>query len=251
MFKQARLKLTIGYTSFFAVVILLFSAAFHFSQVRTITSSRGIPLNMAKHMQQLDLVDLNQRTLLEERLSERINTVTDQLRGELLKNIIVFDLITILIFIGVSYWLAGYTLLPLEQSYKLQQQFLQDASHELRTPLSVMQGEVDLALKKKTTTSQKNTLTSTKEEILNMSQLVGDILFLSRSGTTQINRKEKINLNKLVTKVVKKFKTSAQEKNQQLDLDINTNNQIEIKTRPDELKRVLGILHTAKNHLKL
>jgi len=244
MFKQARFKLTLGYTAFFVLVISLFSIAFHYSQVRTIIGSRVLPLSMVRHIRQLELADPGQRVILEERFAEQFQEVTNQLRIQLLKNILVFDFFAIMVCLAVSYWLAGYTLLPLEKSYQLQQQFLQDASHELRTPLSVMQGEVDLTLKKKASSVQRQALHSIREEVGKMTQLVNDILFLARNGSVNHEQSWRLtDLNQLAKKTVAKFRTQANQKKIEL-LVINQDHslKLKVKTDPDELSRALSIL---------
>ena len=41
-------------------------------------------------------------------------------------------------------FLAGRALVPIQNSWEKQQQFVSDASHELRTPLAVIQSKTDV-----------------------------------------------------------------------------------------------------------
>ena len=43
--------------------------------------------------------------------------------------------------IGIGFFLAGRALVPIQNSWEKQQQFVSDASHELRTPLAVIQSK--------------------------------------------------------------------------------------------------------------
>ncbi len=46
--------------------------------------------------------------------------------------------------IGIGFFLAGRALIPIQNSWEKQQQFVSDASHELRTPLAVIQSKTDV-----------------------------------------------------------------------------------------------------------
>ena len=43
--------------------------------------------------------------------------------------------------IGIGFFLAGRALVPIQNSWEKQRQFVSDASHELRTPLAVIQSK--------------------------------------------------------------------------------------------------------------
>lgn len=68
-------------------------------------------------------------------------------------------------------------------------QFIADVSHELRTPLTIIRGEaqVTLRLKSASETDFKETLSSILEQSVNLSQLVDDLLLLTRAEMNQLN----------------------------------------------------------------
>ena len=75
----------------------------------------------------------------------------------------------------------------LEVSFRQIRQFSGDASHELRTPLTVMKGETELALRKpRSQELYQETLESNLEEVDRMSQIIDDLLLLSRADLGEV-----------------------------------------------------------------
>ena len=75
----------------------------------------------------------------------------------------------------------------LEASFRQVRQFSADASHELRTPLTVIKGEAELALRRtRPAEDYKLVLESTLEEIDRMTQIVDELLFLSRTDLGEV-----------------------------------------------------------------
>lgn len=75
----------------------------------------------------------------------------------------------------------------LETSFRQVRQFSADASHELRTPLTVMKGETELALRRaRPADDYRLVLESNLEEIDRMSQIVDELLFLSRTDLGEV-----------------------------------------------------------------
>ncbi|MEO0671457.1 MAG: ATP-binding protein [Pseudomonadota bacterium] len=69
-----------------------------------------------------------------------------------------------------------------EGAGKKRRQMLADVSHELRTPLTIIRGETDIALRggDKTPAEYRDALTRAREAASHTSQLVDDLLFISR-----------------------------------------------------------------------
>lgn len=91
----------------------------------------------------------------------------------------------------------------LDQSFRQIKQFSSDASHELKTPLTILKGEVEVMLRKERTSQEyQQTLKSNLEEVNRMSQIVEDLLLLSKADIGEIRlSKEDINLTELLTEV--------------------------------------------------
>lgn len=62
----------------------------------------------------------------------------------LLRTCISIGAITFVLFLGVSFLLAGWAVKPVEQAWQQQRQFVGDASHELKTPLTVILTNAEL-----------------------------------------------------------------------------------------------------------
>ncbi|MCP9465763.1 MAG: heavy metal sensor histidine kinase [Nitrospira sp.] len=75
----------------------------------------------------------------------------------------------------------------LDASFRQIRQFTSDASHELRTPLTVMKGETELVLRKpRSADDYRSVLESNLEEIDRMTDIVDELLFLSRADMGEV-----------------------------------------------------------------
>jgi heavy metal sensor kinase len=102
----------------------------------------------------------------------------------------------------------------LEDSFKQIRQFTGDASHELRTPLAVLMGELEIALRSpKSTEEYQDVLTSALEEVHRLSQVVQNLLELSRadSGQVQIVR-DMVNLSAMLDDIYEDAMILAEER---------------------------------------
>jgi heavy metal sensor kinase len=102
----------------------------------------------------------------------------------------------------------------LDQSFRQIKQFSSDASHELKTPLTILKGEVEVTLRKERTPQEyQQTLKSNLEEINRMSQIVEDLLLLSRADTGEVRLNiEDINLTEILNEVLTQMDRLAQSK---------------------------------------
>jgi len=103
----------------------------------------------------------------------------------------------------------------LDQSFRQIKQFSTDASHELKTPLTILKGEAEVTLRRERTTQEyEQTLRSNLEEINRMSQIVDDLLLLSKADSGEIRlNKERINLTEILNEVVAQMSILARSKN--------------------------------------
>ncbi|WP_019501337.1 two-component system sensor histidine kinase RppB [Pseudanabaena sp. PCC 6802] len=100
-----------------------------------------------------------------------------------LKLILLLGLpISMLLVGGASWWLAGKAMRPVYSSYQQIQQFTADAAHELRTPIAVICAAVEMALATSPSLESEadSTLQTVERQSRRLSQLVQDLLLLSR-----------------------------------------------------------------------
>jgi signal transduction histidine kinase len=93
-------------------------------------------------------------------------------------------------------------------------QFSSDASHELKTPLTILKGEVEVTLRKERLPQEyQQILKSNLEEINRMSQIVEELLLLSKADTGEIRlNKEDINLSDVLNEIVAQMDILARSK---------------------------------------
>ncbi len=99
------------------------------------------------------------------------------------KVVILMGLPVALLGVGTASWgLAGVAMQPIYQSYRQIQQFTADAAHELRTPLAAIRATVESTLRIYPPIHEDvlETLKTVDRQNLRLSQLVDDLLLLSR-----------------------------------------------------------------------
>lgn len=104
----------------------------------------------------------------------------------------------------------------------LRREFIGDVSHELRTPLSYLQGYTEALLDQivDNPEEQKRYLSIILDETLRLRRLVNDLLDLSQiEGGHFVLKKDKIRLDKLIVRVVKKLDPVLEEKDLSIVVD--------------------------------
>lgn len=156
-------------------------------------------------------------------------------------------IITVLISMGlvfISSWLLSkVAIAPIKAAWQKQLDFTADASHELRTPLSTIQTNLDVVLSNPDATieSQMKWLENIKIENKRMSNLVSNLLLLSRADTNEATiNKEFLNLSALVSEVVMTYSTVAEHND--LVLTSTVQETISMCGDKDRIKQLLVIL---------
>lgn len=170
-------------------------------------------------------------------------TESQQTLTQLLTTFIAIGIVTLFVILGISMYFAKRSVVPIEQSYTKQQQFVQDASHELKTPLASMRANLDAvtANPKETVETQAKWLGFIAYEIERMSKLVNDLLYLAKADhagyTVQMSP---INLSETIEHAILAIETVIFEKgirfNQQLESDVMINGD------QDKIEQVINIL---------
>lgn len=96
------------------------------------------------------------------------------------------------------------------QSYKVQKQFTENASHELQTPLAIVQGKLDLLLQNKDLTLEQAALMQDiYHEIVRMSKLNRNLLFLAKIENAQYKLNVKIDIAEKLQSLIPSLKLLA------------------------------------------
>jgi hypothetical protein len=126
----------------------------------------------------------------------------------------------------------------IDKTFKSHRQFIADASHEIRTPLTVIQTELELALKKITDKSSKEGIKTSLIEIENLSRLTNSLLTLAKIDA-QKNKLEirKVRLDELILDCVQLLKPYADQNNNKIDISID--DVVEYNGDREKLKSVI------------
>ncbi len=173
--RRTTIQLTIKYSLVFFAFIWLFSGGVYLWVNSSLGEGYIDRINSA--LEQQHSTATHQAELADSTATVAADIALDRLRNILL----VVNIATLFGIPIAAYLISRRTLIPLVESQKSQQRFVANASHELRTPLAVMLADLDWALKKERTVGDyKNTLTSTRQEVEEMSMLVRSLLLLTR-----------------------------------------------------------------------
>ncbi|HWY79391.1 MAG TPA: HAMP domain-containing sensor histidine kinase [Candidatus Sulfotelmatobacter sp.] len=207
MILQAKIKLTLLYSTIFLVLFWILS----FGIYAWMNQFYGDKIHIMQTYQ-----NGHTGTAIPQKESQN-DIVMDNLRNILL----MIDFILLMTIPAITWFLTDNTLEPVQKAQKREQQFLTDASHELRTPLSILQVEMEVALKRKRTAFEyQHIIQSNKEEIYELISLVENLLFLSREQTkhsSPIN--EQIDITDVIAERVAFFQQKAKQK--QLHITMN------------------------------
>lgn len=162
---------------------------------------------------------------------------------ELLAAFAGIGVLTLLAVLGISILFAKKAVAPIEQSYRKQKQFIQDASHELKTPLASIRVNLEAlqASKQETIQSQEKWLDHISYEIKRMGKLVTELLELARADQTeQALKQEPICLSKLLEHSLLSAEPVLYEKGISLQKQIEAD--ISVGGNCDKAEQVMAIL---------
>lgn len=114
----------------------------------------------------------------------------------------------LLLTIGASWWLAGRAMQPVYASYRQIQQFTADAAHELRTPLAAIRATVEVTLQQSQLpeADARSTLQTLERQNIRLSQLVQDLLLLSRMDIQDaVQKHQPCCMNDIVSDIVEEY----------------------------------------------
>jgi signal transduction histidine kinase len=224
IFIRARWKLTIFYTLFISVLVILFSFIIYFGYLYYLRGDFENELAGEDHGSATEPGESeNQGTISQLSLTPR--EISDNASRRLGNIILIADggIIAVSAFLG--YALAGFTLKPIQNNQDVQRRFMSDASHELRTPLSIMKTGIEVELRNPANPLEcKPILNSNLEEINRMSDLVENLLFILRADSGNEEFKfENVDISQIISTVFQNMKPYAAERKVTLDGNIQNN----------------------------
>jgi signal transduction histidine kinase len=162
--------------------------------------------------------------------------------------VLLVGLPTALILVsGAGWWLAGLSMRPIYHSYQQIQQFTADAAHELRTPLAASKAMIESVLETETfsETEACKTLYAVDRQNNRLSQLVQDLLLLSRMDGQEIVPKQRpCCLQTLIYDVIDEFERLATASGLELSQEIQAQQPLLVLGDEEQLYRLIANLVT-------
>lgn len=134
----------------------------------------------------------------------------------------VVGLVCLLLSMAGSFYMANRAMVPVEEAWQQQKDFLADASHELRTPLSIIQTNLEVLRAEMNDTEgpQAGWLRNIEEMSERMNHLVQSLLFLARADARQEpENRAHFPLAEAIMAAVEPMKPAAQAKGVSLLVD--------------------------------
>lgn len=159
------------------------------------------------------------------------------------RNLSLAFIISEMIILIASYMLSKISLKPIVQSWKKQNQFVQDASHELRTPLAIIQAKQESLLEKPESKimDKAEDISITLQETKRLTKLVTELMELAKSDSDKLKlNKEKFNLDAEIETIVELYSEVAKTEKKELILDLDYKE--EIVADKNKIKELLIIL---------
>jgi two-component system sensor histidine kinase CiaH len=207
VFKKTYLKLAGFYLLVLAVISFVFSVNIYQLSVNEIEndlklhSSRLDRFNMPNYAKNAFLQEANNQYL--------------DAKGRILLRLTVVNLFVIAVGGLLSYYLARWTLRPIENTHRSLERFTADASHELRTPIAAMQTETEVTLMNPNLTlnEAKKQLESNLEELQKLTGLTDMLLQVARYNEYEAMVFELIDIREVVGESIDKVDAMAKNKN--------------------------------------
>ena len=207
MFRRASFRLTLLYSLLFFVSFWVFSIGLYIWMEKSLESDIG---RIRQEEISEGAINPNENLAI-----KADNNTMDQLRNVL----IILNSGLVIIIPGVAWLLTWRALAPVNSIHSQQRQFVSDVAHELRTPLSILNGEMEVALRKeRSTTDYQQIIISSKQETDHLVELVENLLFLARSDRgRQTLGFERVDITDVIGRVIASLHMASSEKHIELN----------------------------------
>lgn len=142
-----------------------------------------------------------------------------------------------LLSILTAYLISNNAVKPLQEAYNKQKEFVSDASHELKTPLSVLLTYTEILQQQP---QNAKALQVMRDETKNMSELIENLLALTRLENTKNTAVSEIDITNIIKPLTERLNTVHQERQHPIKVICPT--KAKIKMSAQHLERLLTIL---------
>lgn len=152
-----------------------------------------------------------------------------EISQKFVKNLTISFTISLVVILAASYVLSKQTLKPIVESWKKQNQFVQDASHELRTPLSIIKIKQESLLENPESRIIDNAedISISLKETQRLTKLIKELMEIARSDSNQIKlNKETFEADKEINDLIGLYKDIANNQGKKLNTDFKYNENI-------------------------
>ncbi|MCX6731126.1 MAG: HAMP domain-containing sensor histidine kinase [Candidatus Roizmanbacteria bacterium] len=141
--------------------------------------------------------------------------MVDEAKQHIILNFLGVNGIIFIVMGGLSYFLAGKTLEPIQEMMEEQHRFVSDASHELKTPLTAMKSSLEVYVRdpKLTLGEAKQVLLDNIQEVNRLQSLSESLLTLSENQSSNSQHSfTQISPKAIITKAYSQVKYSSDAK---------------------------------------
>ena len=160
--------------------------------------------------------------------------------------------IAFLLISMASWYLSGRAMRPVYASYQQIQQFTADAAHEIRTPLASIRATVESVLMSDVVSEleSRETLQTIDRQTIRLSQLVQDLLMLSRMEVQVPNQQQQsCCLNDILSDLMEEVAAIAMQSKIDLHLQVLSDSPIQITGNEEQIYRLIfNVLINAINY---
>ncbi len=218
MFRFARIKLTLWYLVILTIVSVIFSLAiFRVISVELDRFEHGQRVRLEMQLKSGDLRSSQQRPFVDP-------SFFDELRERVALILIGINVGIVVVAGGLSYFLAGKTLQPIQEMVEDQRRFISDASHEFRTPLTALKSSIEVNLRdEKLSLKEARELLESNLEEVNELQVLSDALLelTSYEKPNHSYHLENISLSDAIECAMKKMVPLAKQKHIELKKEVD------------------------------
>lgn len=156
-------------------------------------------------------------------------------------------LIAILVFIVITYFVAVYltrkALIPIENVWKNQAKFIQDASHELRTPITIVSSKLESMLKhpENTVNDEVEKIAVVMKETRKIKKMINDLLSLSKEDTIINIHLKEVDLLSLINEISNDYLDIAKIQDKKFEI-LSDFEELSIQTDREKLRECILIL---------